>query len=148
MHSFSRERTSEGSPISLKIRVVSGCFHREDSPHAYRLILAQLPSDAPFDLLEHESGPELLVYAAVTAGALNLAKSVIDFVTTILKARSEGIKQGDRPNEPLEVIVRRDLGNYREEVAIRVPPDMAIESSLIEGAIADALRRLDEPDDL
>ncbi len=28
----------DGLPVSIKIRVTSGCFHRECSHHAYRMI--------------------------------------------------------------------------------------------------------------
>ena len=52
-------------PLSIKLRVVSGCFHREHSPHAYQLIDSHLnASPAELEFQEHESGPELLVYMA------------------------------------------------------------------------------------
>jgi hypothetical protein len=71
---------------------------------------------------EHESGPEILVYLAVTTAGLSLAKSIVELVTAIIKARSEGIKRGDRPADPLEVIVRghsRD-GEHTEERIMRI----------------------------
>ena len=50
--------------VSFKIRVSSGCFHREHSPHAYRIIDGYLAgadlSDVQHRIDEHESGPELL----------------------------------------------------------------------------------------
>jgi len=50
--------------VSIKVRVTSGCFHREHSPRAYELIdrsLAKLSgSDDSFAFEEHESGPEIL----------------------------------------------------------------------------------------
>ncbi len=77
--------------VSLKLRVSSGCFHREHSPHAYSLIVKYLssidPTDSEFAFVEHESGPELLVYLALATAGVTLAKSVIDLI--ILKnARS------------------------------------------------------------
>jgi hypothetical protein len=78
------------------VRVTSGCFHREHSPHAFALIDSQLvsvPPGAGFDFVEHESGPELLLYFALGTGALSLAKSVIDLVVAIIEARREGVQR-------------------------------------------------------
>jgi hypothetical protein len=87
-------------PVSIKLRITSGCFQREHSPHAYSTIDEHLrsldPQNSNFRFEEHESGPEILVYMAVTAAGLNLAKNVIDLIVTIIKARSEGAKKGDR----------------------------------------------------
>lgn len=61
--------------VSIKVRVVSGCFHREHSPRAYELIdrsLTKLPgSDGSFAFEEHESGTEILVYLALTTAGLS-----------------------------------------------------------------------------
>lgn len=126
MHGFRNRRRPprEGDvALSIKLRVVSGCFHREHSPRAYALIdshLGSLPPDVEF--VEHESGPELLVYMAVATAGLTLAKSVIDLITAIIKARSDGAKKGDRPAEPLELIVRHvhDGREHCEEVIFRI----------------------------
>lgn len=93
--------------ISIKVRVSSGCFHREHSPHAYGIIdskLTKLSPEAVFAFEEHESGPELLVYLAVATAGITLVKSVVDLVTAIIKARSEGIKKGDKPSDPVELM--------------------------------------------
>ena len=80
-----------------------GCFHREHSPCAYELIDSYLSrSTAESEIEEHESGPELLVYLAVATAGLTLAKSIIDLVTSIIKARSEGVKS-DRLKRPLRI---------------------------------------------
>jgi hypothetical protein len=134
-------------PVSIKVRVVSGCFHREHSPNAYSLIdrqVASSPEPSAFDLVEHESGPELLVYVAIATAGLTFAGSVIDLLVAILKARSEGIKKGDRPSDPLEIIVRR-VGNadsFLEETVIRVGHTESVEHAKIEGPVKKALRRL------
>ncbi len=128
MHRFETRRspTSEELAVSIKIRVSSGCFHREHSPRAYELIDKQLgalsPSEAEFSFEEHESGPELLAYLAVTTAGLTLAKSIIDLVIAIIKARSDGIKKGDHPAEPLELIVRRiqDGDKFEEDIVLRI----------------------------
>ncbi|MGA2385677.1 MAG: hypothetical protein ABSG33_04005 [Candidatus Bathyarchaeia archaeon] len=116
---------SKGKAISIKIRVTSGCFHREHSPYAYRLIDARLESypshDKEFSFIEHESGPELLLYVALGTTGITLAKSVIDLITAIIKARSEGAKRGDRPDYPIELIVRgfSDDGKINEEIVLK-----------------------------
>lgn len=134
--------------ISLKVRVVAGCFHREHSPHAYEVIdqkLLAIPvADREFDFEEHESGPEILVYlAAVTAG-ITLAKSVIDLLTTIIKARAESVKKGDRPSEPIELIIRRVEGGseFREETIIRIGHNDAVDPREIERRLKDATAKL------
>jgi hypothetical protein len=127
MHRFERNRPPKRNevPVSIKIRIVSGCFHREHSPRAYEIIdskLAKLSRNLILGFEEHESGPELLVYVAVATAGVTLAASVINLVTAIIKARSEGVKKGDRPDEPIELIVRRvdDRAGLREETILRV----------------------------
>jgi len=133
--------------LSVKLRVVSGCFHREHSPYAYQAIHSHLASSAPdLEFVEHESGPELLVYVAVATAGLTLAKSVIDLITAIIKARSEGVKKGDRPNDPLELIIRRveDGTGFHEEIVLRIGHNDPVDSKVIEKQIAEALRKLHE----
>lgn len=134
MTSFEAAQPNRGISASLKVRVTSGCFHREHSPSAYAIIdkqLASIPHDRQeqFDLVEHESGPELLVSLVLATAGLGLAKSVIDLIVTILQARRDGIREGDRPSEPVELIVRRidDRGNLREETILRLGPRDAVD---------------------
>jgi hypothetical protein len=132
-------------PLSVKVRVVSGCLHREHSPHAYELIDSHLLAAASgIDFIEHESGPELLVYLAAATAGITLAKSVVDLITAIIKARSEGTKKGDPPDEPLELIIRRvDTGEtFHEEVAFRIGHNDPVDSRAIEKQVADAIDRL------
>ena len=137
--------------ISIKVRVVSGCFHREHSPHAYAVIdsqLAKFPPDSELVFEEHESGPELLVYLAVVTAGITLAKSVIDLITAIIKARAEGVKKGDKPSDPLEVIVRR-VGkgqDFREEIVLRIGHKDSADTNVIEQQVAMALRKLFKKD--
>ena len=142
MEHFGHAKTDGLVPVSIKVRVTSGCFHREHSPHAYRLIDAYLAhadlSDVQCRFEEHESGPEFLVYLAVTAAGLGVVKSVVELVTAIIKARSDGIKKGDRPSDPLELILRGHSkdGEYFEETVLRVPPEQLITPKQIEDALA------------
>jgi len=133
-------------PISIKIRAPSGCYHREHSPNAYVIIddyLRTLPDEAGMVFEEHESGPELLVWLAVTTAGLTLAKSIIDLIATIIKARSEGIRKGDKPDRPLELIVRRhDSKGVREEIVLRVGHEETVKVSAIEDRIAKGLTNI------
>jgi len=137
------------SAVSIKVRVQSGCFHREHSPRAYAIIDKRLDALAPeesegLSFEEHESGPEVLVWIAVGTAGLTLAKSIVDLVTAIIKARSEGVKQGDRPSDPVELIVRRvgTRDEFREETILRVGCDQTIAQSQIEDALESALDKL------
>ena len=103
MRRFEARRTPRPGElsVSIKVRVVSGCFHREHSPRGYALIdqlLSSLsPSEPGFVFEEHESGPELLVYLALATAGVTLAKSVIDLGSAIIKARSEGLEKAIHP---------------------------------------------------
>lgn len=145
---LARPRREGEMSVSLKVRVASGCFHREHSPHAYRLIDEQLASGAPalsdFSFIEHESGPELLAYVALATAGITLAKSAIDLIIAIIKARSAGIKKGDTPSEPVELIVRRvgDGDKFAEETVLRVGHTDHLDSAEIQARIDAAVKRL------
>jgi hypothetical protein len=150
MHRFALHRSPRPgeAAVSIKIRVRSGCFHREHSSHAYELIdrsLREVAGPAPeFQFEEHESGPEILVYVAVATAGLTLAKSVVELITAIIKARSEGIKKGDKPSEPVELIVRRvyKKDEFREETVLRIGPSETIDETKIDKRLKAALRKL------
>lgn len=133
--------------VSIKVRIVSGCFHREHSPRAYELIdskLAKLSPNSDLACEEHESGPELLVYLAGATASIILVKSVIDLITTIIKARSEGIKKGDEPADPVELIVRRvdNDREFREEIVLRIGHKDSIDTKVIGKKLEESLRKL------
>jgi hypothetical protein len=137
----------DGVSFSIKVRVTSGCFHREHSQEAYQAIdraLAAAASGRSVAFVEHENGPELLVYAAVAAAGLNFAKSVVDLVTAILKARSAGIKKGDRPSDPLELIVRRSHDGVKanEEIILRIAATERVDRNLLQTKLLEAVRRI------
>lgn len=147
MDGFKRRRSPVPgeAALSIKIRVASGCFHREHSPRAYELMDSHLASStAEIEFQEHESGPELLVHMALATAGLTLAKGVIDLITAIIKARSDGVKKGDRPDDPLELIVRRvdDGREYREEMVLRIGHNDPVAPKLIEKQVAEALGKL------
>lgn len=133
--------------VSIKIRVPSGCFHREHSPYAYKLIdkyLNRTEAHCEFAFEEHESGPELLVYVAVVTAGISLAKSVIDLIVSILKARSEGVKKGDSREAPLELIVRRTQknGEVKEETVLRIGHHETINREMVEKHLKNSIAAL------
>lgn len=131
--------------VSIKVRVDSGCFHRDHSPHAYALIdehLHRLSSSGPdFAFEEHESGPEILVYVA---SGVALATSIINLVAAIIKARSEGVKKGDRPAAPIELVVRRTVGpdSVQDEVVMRCDHADAVSAKVIRERMNEVMGRL------
>lgn len=149
MHDFERRHIppQDAVAVSIKIRVTSGCFHREHSPHAYVLIdkyLTKIERYNEFTFEEHESGPELLVYIAAATTGILLAKSIIDLIVAILKARSEGIKKGDNPRAPLELIVRRVYkdGEFKEETILRIQHQQTIKQEIIEKHLKESITDL------
>ena len=86
------------------------------------------------------------MYLSVTTAGLALAKSVIDLVTAIIKARTNGIKKGDKPKEPLELIVRRvqKEGEYHEKVVLRIEANTVVSEDMVREAIDGVLQKLPE----
>lgn len=146
MNRFSKPREGQGNAISIKVRPQGGCFHRQHSPRAYDLIdeyVHKYPSiDVGFE--EHESGPELLVWLAIGTAGITLAKSVIDLVTAIIKARSEGIKKGDSASAPVELIVRRVIMDDKiiEEKVLRFDYKDEVNTEQIEKALKKAIEKI------
>jgi len=145
MRAFETVHPRNGVSVSLKVRVTSGCFHREHSPRAYALIDAQLAAtprdESPFEFIEHENGPEIL--ALVTAG-LSLATSVVNLVVAIIAARRQGVSEGDQPSEPIELIVRRiESGDtLQQEMVLRIDHRDAVDRARIEPLLDAAIERL------
>jgi hypothetical protein len=140
----SRPRRPGEVAVSIKIRVESGCFHREHSPKAYALIderLDKLSTRGLWSFEEHESGPELLVYVV---SALGLAVGIVNLITAIINARSAGIKKGDHPDDPLLLIVRRteDRDGLREEFVLRIAHTDKLAKNALAQALTTALQKL------
>lgn len=102
------------------------------------------PVDANFEFEKHESGPEILVYLAVTAAGVSLAKSVIDLITTIIKARSETCKKGDLPSKAVELIVRHvdEKHGRTDEIILRLEQKEIRDETVIEEKLMEALREI------
>jgi hypothetical protein len=142
-----RPRSGEAA-VSIKVRVPSGCFHREHSPNAFDFIdqslkrLAAPETEVVFQ--EHETGPEVLTYVALTAAGLSLTAAVINLVTAIINARSKGIGKGDHPTAPLHLIVRRvhETQGFHDEQVLTIGPEDAVDQAKIEAHLTAALRKL------
>jgi hypothetical protein len=120
--------------ISIKIRPVErGCCCFHCWPTTWDLINEYISPCGPlldegdvlinknnekFVLECHESGPEIIVYLGVTTASLLLIKSVIDLITTLLKALQT--EKGKRPFT-LEVTKRRQIAEkIAEEEIMRI----------------------------
>ena len=73
-------------------------------------------------------------YLALGTASVTLAKSVIDLVTAIIKARADGVKKGDHPSAPVELVVRRVWrdGKCQEERLLRFAPTDRVDGGEIE----------------
>lgn len=146
MDGFAASTKGAGAVISIKVRVDSGCFHREHSPRAYGIIDEYLRANRSDDwrFEEHESGPELLIWVAAATSVVTLAASVLNVVSTIIKARSDGIARGDSAHAPIELVVRKVVSaeKVHEETVLRLFPLDPAEPKQIEVALTDGLTRL------
>ncbi len=81
------------------------------------------------------------MYLALTTAGISLAKSIIDLIIAVIKARSEGINKGDRAKDPLELIVRRAKkdGEYKEEIIYRIGHKEAIKRKELDDAVKKGL---------
>jgi hypothetical protein len=113
-----------GFPLSIKLGVYSGCFHREHSPRAYKLIDDFLDSSDRDEFIfeEHESGPEILVWVAAISSIISISANIINLITAIIKSRNVGIKMGDRPQSLVELNLRYldKEGNLRNETILKI----------------------------
>jgi hypothetical protein len=141
--------------VSIKVRVKSNCFCYGHSGQSQSMIDRHRGREGPghWEYEEHESGPEWLLYLALTAAGLGIAekslgivKSVIDLVAIAVKThREERTKRDQRP-EPLSIVVRGfgPEGAFFEKPVIEIdcedpPGDEAIKESL-----ADVIQQIAE----
>jgi len=108
-----RHAPSGSQWVSIKIRACGGCYDRGCCPVAMRIVDEAISKfetanghAEDFKYERHESGPEFLVCLAVASSVITLVANVIQLVTVVIQARSIGRKQGDRHDEPLELVVR------------------------------------------
>ncbi len=135
-------------PVSIKVRVTGGCFHREHSPIAYEMIDKAVDSVGPdarsLRLVPHENGLEIISWVE---HVVELMGSVILLVTAILHARAEGIRRGDRPAEPVELVVRKEAsyGGVRELTLARLSRNDPVVKKDIERLVKEGLANIAQP---
>ena len=143
MNQYALSNSESMIPISIKIRPSGGCFHREHSPQAYQIIDNYIESHPTNDYIfeEHETGPEII--SMISAG-INITSSVINFITAIIKARTEGIRRGDHKDAPLELIIRGydKKGNLKQEEILTIKSWQEIDDELIEKVISVSIEKL------
>jgi len=138
-----------GEGLSIKIRIASGCCERRCSPNAWKIIDNYLSEnykkiDDDFEIVEHESGPEILVQLALTTAVISLAKSIIDLIVVIIKAIFNGAKNGDKAKGPVELIVRRvnNKDEFKEEIIFRVNDGAGIDKKELDNLLRDKINKL------
>ena len=141
-------KNGPGVAISIKIRVDSGCFHRDCSPKAYSIIDDELknfdPKKEKAVLIEHESGPEILVYLTIISGSISLTTAIINIVTAIINARKKGIELGDRPNHSINLIIRNfdKKGNIKEEKILTIDRSSSIDKKILKDHLEKGIKKL------
>ena len=128
-----------GLALSVKVRVKSNCFcyghygrfhHMMDRGRDWE----RGPSHWEYE--EHESGPEWLIYLALTAAGLNIVKPVLELVVLAVKSHREERRKREQTPEPLVIVVRGfdPEGVFFErtvmEIEEDVPNDNAIKDPL------------------
>lgn len=140
LEDFEATTLKTGVACSLKWRTTTGRFDRRSSPAAYKIIEGCVRrSGAPGRWVEvHSNGPELLVYLTVTPAGFAVGQDVVALLTEMACARAEGIQQGDRATDPLELIVRRfdERGRYVEQSLL----SLASRARISTAELAEALR--------
>jgi len=133
-------------PISIKVRVDSGCYDRGCCPAAHEIIDRELDAlrragETRFRYEKHESGPEILAYVG---GAVGLAASIIGLVTVIIQARAEGRKKGDRHGDPVTLVVRRMETSTQllEERVMTFTGHEKVTPKMIEALLADGVKKI------
>lgn len=133
-------------PVSIKIRVDSGCYDRGCCPAAWDIIDRELDTlrrkgEDQFRFEKHESGPEILAYVG---GAVGLVAGVVSLVTSIIQARSEGRRKGDRHSDPVTLVVRRMESSDRllEERVMTFSGHEDVTPELVEALLSKGLKKI------
>jgi hypothetical protein len=145
---FHSEGGDQGLAISIKVRVRYGCFCYGHSPHLERMFHRHWDREKPnrAEYVEHESGPEWLIYLTLAVGGLTIAekslgiiKSIIDLLAIAAKTHAEERRKRNEQPEPLVIVVRGFTPErvFFEKTVIEIdwgnpPADEAIKESLTE----------------
>jgi len=141
-------RRGDGLALSIKIRG-EGCFCRNCSPNTHRTI-ERIRETGDFrsrevEIEEHETGPEFLVYLALGTAAITLAKSVVELITAVVKARAEE-NEPHKVRGPSVIVVRTvsEGGRFMEREALRIEPGSPPTSEEVETSLNDAIELIAE----
>ena len=145
---FRPEGGDQGLAVSIKVRVPYGCFCYGHSPHLERMFHRHWDGEDPHhcEYVEHESGPEWLIYLTLAVGGLTIAekslaiiKNVIDLVIIAAKSHREERRKRNEQPEPLVIVVRgfTPARVFFEKPVVEIdggnpPADEAIKDSLTE----------------
>ena len=135
--------------VSIKVRAEGGCFHKSCCPYALHIIYNKMKemNNDEFQYIEHESGPEIIAYISLAASSVLLAKSVIELITTIIKARFEGQKNGDgHKGNPVTLIIRKTQKEKEviEEQIMTFTESDIISQEIVSKLLTDGYNRLKE----
>lgn len=132
-----------GFTVSIKLRVDSGCFHREHSPISYEFIDKEMESlDSVKEkavLIEHESGPEILVYLSLISGSLVITASIINLISAIINARKK-----DKHDSKINLIVRKfnKNGEVKEEKILIIEKSSDFEKKILKELLEKGVKNL------
>jgi len=125
--------------VAIKIRAERGCFCRSHSREANRLIDEYIRNNHfhDYEYHEHESGPEIIAWLALGTAGVTVTKSLIDLVTTIIKACKKGEEKGDNFHGKLLLIVRdtHKTETSTEEFVLEIYDKDIVSSETIQKAI-------------
>src|SRR5689334_20409554 len=85
MRQFEAQNDGQGLALSIKVRVDPGCYCRSCCPAAHRQLDAYLAKHLDRrwqEYVEHESGPEFLIYLGAVTVGLGFTKAIIELITT------------------------------------------------------------------
>ncbi len=133
------------SLIKIKVKSVNGCYHREHSPEAYKIIDNYIAQHQDRNIIfeEHESGPEIIALLNFGKAGLELARSVIDLITTVINARIKGRERGDdRRGELLLVIKNTHItADLTYETVMEIYNNDVVTSEQVQAAIEHGLNK-------
>ncbi len=138
--------TPDAPCVTIKFRNEWEYLQRSYAPSTFAEIdvcVAKHRSDF-VEYSEHESGPELLVWAALGTAGLTLAREVVELIREILAARNEGVKKGEPAGGWIRITVSRDKreGNEPEVTYLEIKTGDLPSRDEIDTALHARLREL------
>ena len=148
-----RHEDGNGFAVSIKVRVSYGAFGYGHSPQLDRMIDRDIEHPTHWLYVHHESGPEWLLYLALTAAGLGVAekslaliKSTIDLVAIAVKNHGKERRKWKQEPEPLTIVVRGfdAEGAFFEKPVIEIDSEAPPSDKTIKHSLADVIQQLAE----